>query len=38
MPIDKISLGNKLRRCRENLNLDLPEVAKKVGFLTTNWG
>jgi len=37
MPIDKISLGNKLRRCRENLNLDLSEVAKRVGFLTTKF-
>jgi len=32
MPIDKISLGNKLKRCRENLKLDLSDVTKRVGF------
>lgn len=32
MPIDKIALGNKLKRCRNNLKLDLPEVSHKVGF------
>lgn len=32
MSIDKISLGNKLKRCRENLKLDLQDVAKRVGF------
>lgn len=32
MPIDRISLGNKLIRCRENLNLELSEVSKRIGL------
>nr|WP_320057861.1 helix-turn-helix transcriptional regulator [uncultured Bacteroides sp.] len=37
MPIDRISLGNKLKRCRENLKLDLSEVAKKIGFISSRF-
>ncbi len=32
MPIDTIILGNKLKRCRENLKLDIIEVSNKIGF------
>lgn len=32
MPIDIISLGNKLIRCRKNLNLEQSEVSEKIGL------
>lgn len=32
MSIDKIALGKKLKRCRDNLKLDLSEVSGKIGF------
>lgn len=32
MPIDTIALGNKLIRCRENLDLELFDVSKKIGL------
>lgn len=31
MPIDKISLGNKLKRCRKNLNLEISDISKNIG-------
>jgi len=34
MPIDKISLGNKIKRCRTNLKLDISEISKKIGLST----
>ncbi len=32
MPIDRISLGNKLHRCRENLGLELSDVSNRTGL------
>lgn len=32
MPIDRIALGKKLKRCRDNLKLDLSEVSNKIGL------
>ncbi|ABG57328.1 XRE family transcriptional regulator [Cytophaga hutchinsonii] len=32
MPIDRVSLGNKLSRCRQNLDLELSDVSKKIGL------
>lgn len=32
MPIDNISLGKKINRCRKNLDLDLSDVSVKVGI------
>ena len=32
MSIDRISLGNKLIRCRENLDLELSDVSKRIGL------
>ena len=34
MPIDKISLGNKIKRCRANLKLDISEISKNIGLTT----
>ncbi len=34
MPIDKISLGKKLIRCRENLNLEISSVSERIGIPT----
>ena len=32
MPIDKVSLGNKLERCRKNLNLEISDISKNIGL------
>lgn len=32
MSIDKISLGNKLNRCRKNLELEISDVSKNIGL------
>ncbi len=32
MPIDKVSLGNKLKRCRKNLNLEILDISKNIGL------
>lgn len=32
MAIDRIMLGNKIRRCRENLSLDIADVASSTGI------
>lgn len=32
MPIDKIILGNKLIRCRKNLDLEISDVSKNIGL------
>lgn len=32
MPIDKITLGNKLVRCRKNLDLEISDVSKSIGL------
>ena len=32
MPLDIISLGKKIKRCRTNLDLELSDVSEKVGI------
>lgn len=34
MPIDKISLGNKLERCRTNLQLEISDISRNIGLST----